>query len=171
MAMSEEGRQRCREAGRKSTRKGVPSRVTRELVARLEELNCDPLELSAKIAKGEELDGPHPSLSKFYAFTEKLTDLVDKGGAVTPELVEELRSLVDDNLTRGYVPLELRSKHIIDLMRYTYPQRRAVEVKAELHDKRPPKVDPGKMSDAALKELVGARVGDVVEGEILEDDE
>jgi len=94
---------------------------------RLDELGCDPLELSAKIALGEELDGPHPSLSSFHAFADKLAKLEDKGGAVTPELVEELRALADDNLTSGYVPQELRSKHIADLMRYTYPARKPVD--------------------------------------------
>jgi len=110
-----------RTGGRK---KGTPNKKTQALLDRLEELACDPLELSAKIALGEELDGPHPSLSSFHAFADKLAKLEDKGGAVTPELIEELRTLVDDNLTSGYVPLELRSKHIVDLMQYAHPKRK-----------------------------------------------
>lgn len=163
--------------GRKTggRQKGTPNKITQNVMQRLAELKCDPLDLSAKIALGQDLDGPHPALGAFYAFADDLAKLEDKGGAVTPELVEALRELIDDNLTRGYVPLELRSKHIVDLMRYTYPQRRAVEVKAEIEDKRPPKVDPSKLSDDALSQLVNARVGqavgEVVEAEIVEDDE
>lgn len=154
---------------------GTPNKITMNVVSALDRLGCDPLELSAKIALGEELDGPHPSLKAFYAFADKLAGLEDTGGAVTPELIEELRGLIDDNLTRGYVPMELRSKHIADLMRYLYPTRRAIEVKAEIAERRPPMVDPSKLSDEAIRELVGARVGEavgtVVDAEVTADDE
>jgi len=126
--MSEEGRERCRQAGKKSSRKGVPNKITLDVVNALDALGCNPLELSAKIAMGEELDGPHPALAAFYAFADKLAGLEDKGGAVTPEMVEELRGLIDDNLTAGYVPIELRSKHINELKKYIYPQRKAVDI-------------------------------------------
>jgi len=132
---------------------GVPNRSTAVLAARLEELGCDPLELSAKIAQGQELDGPHPSIKAFYAFVDDLAKLEDKGGAVTPELVEKLRSLVDDNLTRGYVPIELRSKHIADLMRYVWAPRKAIEVTGADGAPLVPTIDPRKLSTEALREI------------------
>lgn len=104
-------------------KKGTPNKITLDVASALDALGCNPLELSAKIAMGEELDGPHPSLAAFYAFADKLAGLEDKGGAVTPELIEELRGLITDNLTAGYVPIELRSKHINELKKYVYPQR------------------------------------------------
>jgi len=107
---------------------GTPNKITQDVMATLDALGCNPLELSAKIALGEELDGPHPALSAFYAFADDLAKLEDKGGAVTPELIEELRGLIDDNLTAGYVPIELRSKHINELKKYVYPQRKAVDI-------------------------------------------
>jgi hypothetical protein len=153
---------------------GTPNKVTQDLVARLEELRCDPLELSAKIANGQELDGPHPALKAFYKFRDDLAKLQDKGAAVTPDHIDQLTKLIDGNLTRGYVPIELRSKHIADLMQYTYPKRRAVEVDANIHDKRPPNVDPKKLSNEALDQLLAARtgeaVGTVIDGEIDDDD-
>jgi len=127
MAMSEAGRQRCREAGKKSSRKGKPNKITLEVKETLDALGCNPMELSARIALGEELDGPHPALPKFHQFADKLAELEDKGGAVTAELVEELRSLADDNLSAGYVPIELRSRHINELKKYLYPQRKAID--------------------------------------------
>jgi len=142
--------------------KGTPNKLTLNAAAALQELGCDPLKLSAKIALGEELDGPHPSLKAFYAFADKLVGLEEKGGAVTPELIEELRELIDENLTHGYVSMELRSKHIADLMRYLYPTRQAIRVNAEIEERRPPTVDPSKLSDSAIRELVGARVGETV---------
>lgn len=150
---------------------GTPNKRTMQVNARLQELGCDPLELSAKIATGQELDGPHPALEAFYAFANTLAKLQDKGSAVTEDLVNELRDLIENNLTRGYVPMDLRSKHIADLMRYAYPRLKAVQVDASVHDKRPPRIDPSKMSDEAIGELLGAAVGDVVEGEVLEEDE
>jgi len=120
-------REAAARGGRKSSRKGVPNRSTRELSEKLEELGCHPVELSAKIALGEELDGPHPVLPMFHAFADKLAKLEDKGGAVTPELIEELRTLADDNLSSGYVPVELRWKAISDLMAYAYPKRKPVD--------------------------------------------
>ena len=113
-----------RRGGRK---KGTPNKITLEVKETLDALGCNPMELSARIALGEELDGPHPALTLLHKFADKLAKLEDKGGAVTPELIEELRALVDDNLTSGYVPLELRSKHIADLMQYAHPKRKPVD--------------------------------------------
>ena len=113
-----------RRGGRK---KGTPNKITLEVKETLDALGCNPMELSARIALGEELDGPHPALTLFHTFADKLAKLEDRGGAVTPELVEELRALTDDNLSSGYVPLELRSKHINELKKYLYPQRKAID--------------------------------------------
>ena len=156
-------------------KKGTPNKKTLGLVARLNELGCDPLELSAKIALGEELDGPPPALSAFYAFRDDLSKLQDKGGAVTPEDIDRLTALIDDNLTRGYVPIELRSKHIADLMRYVHAPRKALEVTASIHDRRPPQIDPSRLSNEALDQLLAARtgqaIGAVIDAEAEYDDE
>jgi hypothetical protein len=128
MPMSEEGRQRCREAGMKSSRKGIPNKITQDVAKALDKLGCNPLELSAKIALGEELDGPHPALKQFSA----LVDRLDKALAAEKidearNMAEELRALIERELTQGYVPIELRSKHIVDLTQYILPKRKAVE--------------------------------------------
>jgi hypothetical protein len=142
-----------RPAGRQ---KGTPNKRTVALLDRLDELGCDPLELSARIALGHELDGPHPALRAFYKFRDDLAKLQDKGGAVTPDHIEQLTQLIDDNLTRGYVPIELRSKHISDLMQYAHPKRKAVEITGKDGDDLIPSFDPNALSTEALRELVSA---------------
>jgi hypothetical protein len=107
--------------------KNTPNKKTQAIADRLAALGCDPLELSAKIAIGQELDGPHPSVPAFRKFIDDLAKLRDKGGAITDDHIEQLTSLVEDNLTSGYVPYDLRSKHINELLQYVAPKRKAVD--------------------------------------------
>jgi hypothetical protein len=155
-------------------KKGTPNKRTLTLIGRLEQLGCDPLELSARIATGQELDGPHPALKAFYKFRDDLAQLQDKGGAITPDHIEQFTQLIDDNLTRGYVPIELRSKHIADLLRYVHAPRKAIEITADMQHRHAPKVDPSKLSNEALDQLLAARTGEavgaVIDGEVNEDD-
>jgi hypothetical protein len=167
-------REAAARGGRKSSRKGAPNKRTVALLDRLDELGCDPLELSAKIALGYELDGPHPSYKAFKKIAEDIQALAGTGEPVPEDLADKLLLLVEDQLTKGYVPIELRSKHIADLMQYSYPKRKAVEVDANLNVKPVPKVDPAKLSNDALDQLLAARtgqaVGAVIDGEVAEDD-
>lgn len=123
--------------GAKSSRKGVPNRSTREISEKLHEMGCEPIELAVKIAMGQELDGPHPVAPALLAFVDKLSSLEEKGGAVTPELVEGLRSLIEDNLMHGHVSYDLRWKAISELLSYAYPRRKPVDA----DDKADPSLD------------------------------
>jgi hypothetical protein len=109
---------------------GAKNKRTVALLDRLDALKCDPLELSARIALGQELDGPHPSLKYFRQLSADLAKAIEKEDDLSlfPSRLEEL---IEESLTRGYVPMDLRSKHIADLMQYAHPKRRAVEVTGE----------------------------------------
>jgi len=98
-------------------------------MATLDALGCNPLELSAKIALGEELDGPHPGVNDFRALASDMLKALEQDD--TDELLgmpDRLNLLIDEHLMAGYVPYELRSKHINELKKYVYPQRKAVDV-------------------------------------------
>lgn len=137
---------------------GTPNRTTAVLAERLEALGCDPLELSAKIALGQELDGPHPKLKDFRALLATLfkaledADIPNKARTALVGIAD----LVEDHLTRGYVPTELRSKHIADLMRYVWAPRKAIEVTGADGTPLIPTIDTAKLSTAALRELAAA---------------
>lgn len=159
MAISEEGRQRCREAGQKSSRKGIPNKITQDVAKTLDELGCNPLELSAKIALGEELDGPHPSLKKFYAITADLEALAKtEEHPALQALVQALGALIDESLTHGYVPIELRSKHIVDLTQYILPKRKAVEVSGPGGGPLVHTLDTNSMSEEALRAILASKL-------------
>ena len=134
--------------------KGTPNKKTQDLLARLEELRCDPLELSAKIALGQELDGPHPALPAFRQVIQDMRTLFEKGEPITDVEADRLEALVDEHLMAGYVPIELRSKHIADLMQYTHPKRKAVEMTGANGNELIPSFDPSALSTDALRELV-----------------
>jgi hypothetical protein len=109
-------------------KKGTPNKITQDVAKTLDELGCNPLELSARIALGEELDGPHPALSAFRKIASKLMEAVAKENLdKAASSLEALSALIEDQLTKGYVPIELRSKHIVDLTQYILPKRKAVE--------------------------------------------
>lgn len=109
--------------------KGTPNKITQDVAKTLDELGCNPLELSAKIALGEELDGPHPSLKTFIAFMDRLDKWLEAEDIMKAKhIAEGLRSTIEQELTQGYVPIELRSKHIVDLTQYILPKRKAVDV-------------------------------------------
>lgn len=114
--------------GRNSSRAGVPNKRTQETLDRLAEMGCDPLELSAKIALGQELDGPHPAVGEFRRLVHDLQNALDGKGDDPHLFPDRLEALIDEHLLAGYVPIELRSKHIADLMQYSHPKLKAVDV-------------------------------------------
>lgn len=143
--------------GRKSSRKGIPNKRSQEVVDRLKELGCDPLELSAKIALGQELDGPHPSLGEFQRLAHDLQHALEKDDTeavlATPG---KLSALIDEHLTRGYVSMDLRSTHIRDLMQYRHPKRKAVEVTGKDGEDLIPTINPELLDETTLRALVKA---------------
>lgn len=135
--------------------KGTPNKSTQEVANRLAELGCDPLELSAKIALGQELDGPHPSVKEFRELVLDIEKAIE-GKVDINTLPDRLTALIDEHLMAGYVPMELRSKHVADLMQYRHPKRKAVEVTGKDGDDLMPTIDPEKLDEATLRALVAA---------------
>jgi len=146
--------------GRKTggRKKGTPNKLTQRAAQRLEELGCDPLELSVRVAMGKDLDGPHPSVGEFRRLVHDLQNALDGKGEDPHLFPDRLQALIDENLLSGYVPMEIRSRHIIELIQYKFPKLKAVEMTGPGGTDLIPSFDPSTLSDAALRELVGAIV-------------
>ena len=94
--------------------KGVKNKATKEVIERLKELNCDPIEGMAKIAMND-----CPCVS------------CDETGFITIDISkpEEKEACPDCNgLGKLTVSLELRSQMYKELAQYVAPKRKAVEI-------------------------------------------
>ena len=106
----------------------LPKAIPRDLWKRLfEDLDFDPLAMSVAVAKGEMLTQDHPFLGVILKGLNNLKgDLKDKGMDVG--LIEQLMTKAAEMLTDSWTPIELRSKHILELMNYIYPKKKAVDM-------------------------------------------
>jgi integrase len=95
---------------------------------RLADLNFDPLEWSVKIARGEALTTNHPFLEMIRDWYMDMISHLTKGNAINWEReLEKILEKAKVSLTDSWVPLNLRSDHIKELMQYLYPKLKAVE--------------------------------------------
>lgn len=107
-------------------KKGSLGKRTLEAAAKLDEMGCDPLEMSAMIAMGEHLQTDHPMLPRIIRYIDRLRE-AHKNKTVKQRHIDLIESNIRKALTDTYVPLELRSKHVVDLMQYLYPKRAAIK--------------------------------------------
>lgn len=105
-----------------------PKRMTVGAHQRMAELDFDPLEWSVRIARGEALTKDHPFLEFLGEWVSDHVGLIANQTPVDWERV--LASLLEKAktaLTDSWVPLNLRSDHVRDLIQYLYPKLKAVE--------------------------------------------
>jgi hypothetical protein len=143
--------------------KGTPNRITQDVAQSLDEFGCNPLELSAKIAMGQELEGPHPSLKQFRKLARELQTLATTN--TVPRfagLVLALSELIEEELTKGHVPIELRSKHIVDLTQYILPKRKAIEHSGPDGQPMEHTLDTAQLSEETLRAILAAKLSEKV---------
>ena len=95
---------------------------------RIAQLGFDPLEQSVNIARGTAFKEDHPFLTKFEM---TLTDWCDSLGSFDElDLLEVERFKVDGlkALKNSFTPIDLRSKHTMELLTYLYPKRKSMEM-------------------------------------------
>lgn len=127
-----------------------------DVLDRLEELNCDPLEFNAKIVRGDYIYGEHPFLRKIRSFVKRYVD-----GKLSSREALNFLSRAEAALGDTPAPMELRSKVAGDLMQYAYAKKKSVEVSGGLDlNKR----NPDDLSDAELASIASG----VIEGEFEE---
>jgi len=113
---------------------------------RMAQRDFDPVEKSMDMALGKGNQGylhPYALQLDFHvnALHESLKNISIKNtaGTLTDEDLDSVKTLLDEisvesrrELSNDYVPPEVRSKHILDLMRYRYPRLKDTEVSGSL---------------------------------------
>jgi len=129
--MAEQKRRRGRRTVGK-TRKGVPNKSHTLARERLEELDCDPLEFTALIMKGEELKGAHPFLTELLNKLDRLEKAFDRRNmTVEAKITATLTYNAKLALGEGETDKTLRANAASKLLEYAYPKLRAMDVKIE----------------------------------------
>lgn len=129
---------------------GTPNKLTKQAIERMEELNFDPLEFAVAIARGEELCTDHPVWPILQQWLLELKDVVaSKQWASMPTLekIDQFASYCEKLLKESYTPIDVRSRHTLELLNYVYPKRKAMEVDF-----------PGNSEGGPVKELTADEV-------------
>lgn len=114
-----------------------------DVTTKLKELNCDPLQLSARIALGKDITLPHPMYDKIKRkWIEVLKKL--KEDEIDLLSLTEFWNMLDKALKASPPTQEVRSKHILNLTKFVAPTLSSVSQD----------VNPENIADA-LKELAG----------------
>ncbi len=98
---------------------------------RIAQLGFDPLEQSVNIARGKAFREDHPFLNRFEM---ALTDWCDTLGAFDELDLLEVERFKDAGikaLSNSFTPIDIRSKHTMELMTYLYPKRKSMEMSIE----------------------------------------
>jgi len=104
---------------------GTPNKRSLDAAKRLEDLGADPLERAAKIMLGNDCGEDHPFLAELRRFLARFRANPDK---ITEKTLKSLEGRAEKMLS-GHVPLDLQARMATELMKYLYPQRKAIDVK------------------------------------------
>lgn len=111
-------------------------KLTITILERFAELNFDPLDQAVKIAQGKALKEDHPFLQDFkdqvFWFIQQLEEFEEIEISDMHKFLQEGTRA----LSEVHTPIEIRSRHTLELLQYLYPKRKAMELKVE--DVRPP---------------------------------
>ena len=97
-----------------------------DTIDKLKELKCDPIELSAKIAMGEEYTFEHPNFNKIQNMWINIKKQIRKR-EISMRSLNEFWFAVEEALCEAPPTIEMRSKHIIELMQHVSAKKKAIE--------------------------------------------
>lgn len=98
--------------------KGSVSKYTRTMIDRLEELGCDTVEITARIAMGDAVG------LKMMSAEERALPGVTQDGVIVQESGETRAA--------NLIPIEMRLKAATELLNYIAPKRKAIEITGEV---------------------------------------
>jgi len=110
---------------------GKMGKLSLAALDRIAQLGFDPLEQSVNIARGTAFREDHPFLQRFEM---ALTDWCDTLGAFDELDLLEVERFKDAGikaLSNSFTPIDIRSKHTMELMTYLYPKRKSMEMSVE----------------------------------------
>lgn len=114
------------------SRLGIPNKSHTEARNRLDALGCDPLEFTAKVMLGEELQGDHPFLAVLLEKLERFETAFRDYNKITEARIVQTTIIKAKKMMGGTETdktLRLNSAH--KLMDFAYPKLRAMDVKVE----------------------------------------
>jgi len=125
--------------GKNSTRKGVANKRSTEATNKMVDRKFDPLENAMDLATGKSKAYVHPYAKKHTAEVEKIledvrllagTEGVDLNLVITK--LEKLSADAIKQMSKNYVPVEVRAKMVTELLRYRYPKLKDIEISGAL---------------------------------------
>jgi len=122
---------------------------TKELLQRLEEMGADPLKFAVDVMDGRELTTDHPFLKVLYNHLRPLRRAI-KDDKEALRAMEELEDVAVKYLRNGHVPIEIRSRHALELLQYMYPKRKSVDHSGTIGMQ----LNPDSMSDEMLTRIM-----------------
>lgn len=101
------------------------------VLIKFRQMGFDPLEMSIKISKGEELQTTHPFLKVLdgWIMQWKKAWQVNKEATIDEQDLNELYRLAEPYLLGKYTPIDIRSKHILELVQYIHAKKKAIDLK------------------------------------------
>ena len=103
-------------------------RMSMAVLERVAQLGFDPLEQSVKIARGQSLKEDHPFLSKFQSIMDEWCETLESFEELDALEVDKFRAEGIKALAGSFTPIEMRSRHTLELLNYIYPKRKAMEM-------------------------------------------
>lgn len=110
---------------------GKYNRLSLTVLERIAQLGFDPLEQSVKIAKGQMLFEDHPFLDTFESVMQGWYEKLESFEDLDIYDIERFKAEGIKALTLSFTPLELRSRHTLELMNYLYPKRKSMEMEVK----------------------------------------
>lgn len=101
-----------------------------EARARLEAMDCDPLEFTAKVMMGQELQGEHPFLVELLNKLDRFAKAFrDKNMIVEARIVDTTISSAKNIMGHSETDKTQRLQAATNLLGYAYPKLRSIDVK------------------------------------------
>lgn len=106
----------------------ITRRMTFAALEKMAKLKFDPMEESIKIARGDLLQKDHPFLETLNQQLMKWFTVSDSLDLIDTYEIEQFRRECRKALRNSFTPLDIRSRHVIELMNYIYPKKKSIEV-------------------------------------------
>ena len=104
------------------------NKLTLAAMDRVAQLGFDPLKQSVRIAQGKAFREDHPFLLRFDMVLTDWIDTLSSFDELDLMTVEKFKHEGHKALMDSFTPIDIRSKHTMELMTYIYPKRKAMEM-------------------------------------------
>jgi len=121
--------------GKNSSRAGIVNKRSTEAKNKMDARKFDPLDNAMDLATGKSNAYIHPYVDAHAKRVNKMINdvltLEQETGSDLSSIVLALTKLLEHaakNMSKNYVPVEVRAKMVTELLRYRYPKLKDIEV-------------------------------------------